>query len=168
MQDLAHWVSWLLYWCVLESCYFSIVFFIYVAISIWLFDIILRFSTKNLQLSSDGKTLEAEAAHGTVTRHFRLHQKGQETSTNSIASIYAWTRGLEHRYFVSWFKLQILVHHDIRWNFGLMPNSYPDNSALEAFLVNHISMCKSSSQLWHCFYANLDSISIVTKTWEFL
>lgn len=50
-----------------------------------------------MQLSSDGKTLEAEAAHGTVTRHFRLHQKGQETSTNSIASIFAWTRGLEHR-----------------------------------------------------------------------
>ncbi|KAF9624511.1 hypothetical protein IFM89_011624 [Coptis chinensis] len=48
-------------------------------------------------LSSDGKTLEAEAAHGTVTRHFRLDQKGQETSTNSIASIFAWTRGLEHR-----------------------------------------------------------------------
>lgn len=48
-------------------------------------------------LSSDGKTLEAEAAHGTVTRHYRLHQKGQETSTNSIASIFAWTRGLEHR-----------------------------------------------------------------------
>uniref|UniRef100_A0A2P2JE01 Isocitrate dehydrogenase n=1 Tax=Rhizophora mucronata TaxID=61149 RepID=A0A2P2JE01_RHIMU len=48
-------------------------------------------------LASDAKTLEAEAAHGTVTRHFRLHQKGQETSTNSIASIFAWTRGLEHR-----------------------------------------------------------------------
>ncbi|XP_059670129.1 isocitrate dehydrogenase [NADP] isoform X1 [Cornus florida] len=48
-------------------------------------------------LSSDGKTLEAEAAHGTVTRHFRLYQKGQETSTNSVASIFAWTRGLEHR-----------------------------------------------------------------------
>ncbi|CAH9092319.1 unnamed protein product [Cuscuta epithymum] len=48
-------------------------------------------------LSSDGKTLESEAAHGTVTRHFRLHQKGQETSTNSIASIFAWTRGLGHR-----------------------------------------------------------------------
>ncbi|KAK1280021.1 hypothetical protein QJS04_geneDACA002792 [Acorus gramineus] len=48
-------------------------------------------------LSSDGRTLEAEAAHGTVTRHFRFHQKGQETSTNSIASIFAWTRGLEHR-----------------------------------------------------------------------
>lgn len=48
-------------------------------------------------LSSDGKTLESEAAHGTVMRHFRLHQKGQETSTNSIASIFAWSRGLEHR-----------------------------------------------------------------------
>ncbi|KAJ4765749.1 Isocitrate dehydrogenase [NADP] [Rhynchospora pubera] len=45
----------------------------------------------------DGKTIEAEAAHGTVTRHFRVHQKGSETSTNSIASIFAWTRGLSHR-----------------------------------------------------------------------
>lgn len=41
--------------------------------------------------------LEAEAAHGTVTRHYRVHQKGGETSTNSIASIFAWTRGLAHR-----------------------------------------------------------------------
>ncbi|HEV7255567.1 MAG TPA: NADP-dependent isocitrate dehydrogenase [Mesorhizobium sp.] len=45
----------------------------------------------------DGRVLEAEAAHGTVTRHFRQHQKGEETSTNSIASIFAWTRGLAHR-----------------------------------------------------------------------
>jgi isocitrate dehydrogenase len=45
----------------------------------------------------DGKTVEAEAAHGTVTRHFREHQKGRETSTNSVASIFAWTRGLAHR-----------------------------------------------------------------------
>ena len=48
-------------------------------------------------LTPDGKICEAEAAHGTVTRHFREHQKGRETSTNSIASIFAWTRGLEHR-----------------------------------------------------------------------
>ena len=48
-------------------------------------------------MTPDGKTVEAEAAHGTVTRHFRLHQKGEETSTNSIASIFAWTRGLGHR-----------------------------------------------------------------------
>ncbi len=48
-------------------------------------------------LSPDGRTVEAEAAHGTVTRHFREHQKGKETSTNPIASIYAWTRGLWYR-----------------------------------------------------------------------
>ena len=48
-------------------------------------------------LTPDGKTAEAEAAHGTVTRHYRLHQDGKETSTNSTASIFAWTRGLLHR-----------------------------------------------------------------------
>jgi len=48
-------------------------------------------------VTPDGKTMEAEAAHGTVTRHFREHQKGNETSTNPIASIFAWTRGLAHR-----------------------------------------------------------------------
>lgn len=48
-------------------------------------------------ITPDGKTIEAEAAHGTVTRHFRLHQQGKKTSTNPIASIFAWTRGLEHR-----------------------------------------------------------------------
>ena len=48
-------------------------------------------------MTPDGKIVEAEAAHGTVTRHFRAHQRGEETSTNSIASIYAWTGGLKHR-----------------------------------------------------------------------
>ncbi len=48
-------------------------------------------------MSPDGKICEAEAAHGTVTRHYRQHQKGQETSTNSMASIFAWTGGLKHR-----------------------------------------------------------------------
>lgn len=48
-------------------------------------------------VTPDGKTMEAEAAHGTVTRHFRMHQQGKPTSTNPIASIFAWTRGLEHR-----------------------------------------------------------------------
>jgi isocitrate dehydrogenase len=48
-------------------------------------------------MTPDGRTVEAEAAHGTVTRHYRQHQKGKETSTNSIASIFAWTRGLAHR-----------------------------------------------------------------------
>ena len=48
-------------------------------------------------MSPDGTTVESEAAHGTVTRHYREHQKGRETSTNPIASIFAWTRGLAYR-----------------------------------------------------------------------
>ncbi|HEY1094013.1 MAG TPA: isocitrate/isopropylmalate family dehydrogenase, partial [Glycomyces sp.] len=48
-------------------------------------------------MTPDGKTVEAEAAHGTVTRHYRAHQRGEKTSTNPIASIFAWTRGLAHR-----------------------------------------------------------------------
>ncbi len=48
-------------------------------------------------VTPDGKIMEAEAAHGTVTRHFRMHEKGEETSTNSTASIFAWTQGLKHR-----------------------------------------------------------------------
>jgi isocitrate dehydrogenase len=48
-------------------------------------------------VTPDGEIMEAEAAHGTVTRHYRLHQRGDETSTNPIASIFAWTRGLAHR-----------------------------------------------------------------------
>jgi len=48
-------------------------------------------------LTPDGKVMEAEAAHGTVTRHYRQHQRGEQTSTNSVASIFAWSRGLMHR-----------------------------------------------------------------------
>ena len=48
-------------------------------------------------LTPDGQIMEAEAAHGTVTRHYRMHQKGEQTSTNPIASIFAWTRGLMFR-----------------------------------------------------------------------
>lgn len=51
----------------------------------------------SILISADGKTVEAEAAHGTVTRHYRAHQKGEKTSTNSVASIFAWSRGLAHR-----------------------------------------------------------------------
>jgi len=48
-------------------------------------------------ITPDGKIMEAEAAHGTVTRHYRQHQRGESTSTNSVASIFAWTQGLKHR-----------------------------------------------------------------------
>src|SRR3546814_3694787 len=53
--------------------------------------------SSDLLMTPDGKTVEAEAAHGTVTRHYRLHQQGKPTSTNPIASIFAWTRGLHFR-----------------------------------------------------------------------
>ncbi|MEY2884676.1 MAG: isocitrate dehydrogenase, partial [Pseudomonadota bacterium] len=51
----------------------------------------------SILLTPDGRTVEAEAAHGTVTRHYRMHQEGKPTSTNPIASIFAWTGGLKHR-----------------------------------------------------------------------
>ena len=51
----------------------------------------------SILMTPDGKTVESEAAHGTVTRHYRMHQEGKKTSTNPIASIFAWTRGLAHR-----------------------------------------------------------------------
>src|SRR5690606_7743959 len=51
----------------------------------------------SILMTPDGQTVESEAAHGTVTRHYREHQKGNETSTNPIASIFAWTGGLKHR-----------------------------------------------------------------------
>ncbi|AER40644.1 MAG: NADP-dependent isocitrate dehydrogenase [Flavobacteriales bacterium] len=54
----------------------------------------------SILITPDGKTLESEAAHGTITKHYRLHQKGKITSTNPIASIFAWTRGLKHRAFL--------------------------------------------------------------------
>jgi len=51
----------------------------------------------SILMCPDGQTVEAEAAHGTVTRHYREYQKGRPTSTNPVASIFAWTKGLEHR-----------------------------------------------------------------------
>jgi isocitrate dehydrogenase len=54
----------------------------------------------SILMTPDGKTVEAEAAHGTVTRHYRMHQEGKPTSTNPIASIFAWTGGLKHRGFL--------------------------------------------------------------------
>lgn len=72
------------------------------------------------QVCPDGKTIEAEAAHGTVTRHYRVHQKGGETSTNSIASIFAWSRGLAHRYLY----LNNLIFKDELEIFGWMSELY--------------------------------------------
>lgn len=76
-------------------------------------------------MTPDGQTVEAEAAHGTVTRHYREHQKGKETSTNSIASIFAWSRGLAHRA-----KLD-------------------NNSALAAFATNLEKVCVDTVEAGH-------------------
>jgi len=64
-------------------------------------------------MAPDGKTIESEAAHGTVTRHWREYQKGKETSTNPIASIFAWTRGLEHRGNLDKNKPLVKFAHDL-------------------------------------------------------
>jgi len=64
-------------------------------------------------MAPDGKTIESEAAHGTVTRHWREYQKGKETSTNPIASIFAWTRGLEHRGNLDKNKPLVRFAHDL-------------------------------------------------------
>ncbi|KAJ6867635.1 isocitrate dehydrogenase [Populus alba x Populus x berolinensis] len=81
----------------------------------------------------DGKTIEAEAAHGTVTRHYRVHQKGGETSTNSIASIFAWSRGLAHRYL--FMILQI-------YTIGLEASKYAGSSGQELKRVFLLSRAK--------------------------
>jgi isocitrate dehydrogenase len=89
----------------------------------------------------DGKTIEAEAAHGTVTRHYRFHQQGKETSTNPIASIFAWTRGLEHR-------------GKLDSNQALVDFAH----ALEAVCVETIEAGFMTKDLALCIRGSLDSI----------
>ena len=102
-------------------------------------------------ITPDGKTMESEAAHGTVTRHFRLHQQGKPTSTNPIASIFAWTRGLEHRA-----KLD-------------------DNMALGNFAINLEKVCvetvesgKMTKDLSVCIYGDKVTQDQYLNTEEFL
>lgn len=111
-------------------------------------------TTIKLQLSSDGKTLEAEAAHGTVTRHFRLHQKGQETSTNSIASIFAWTRGLEHRYMLLCAKhrLFLLLHS--------FPTIYLSISLLNGALLSYSWLILLIDRQFYYLFLLISKISI--------
>ena len=88
-------------------------------------------------VTPDGKTMEAEAAHGTVTRHYRDHQKGKPTSTNPIASIFAWTRGLAFR--------------------GKLDNNQPlinFSNALEAVCVETVESGKMTKDLAMCIYGN--------------
>lgn len=88
-------------------------------------------------ITPDGKTMEAEAAHGTVTRHYREHQKGKPTSTNPIASIFAWTRGLAFR--------------------GKLDNNQPlidFANALEAVCIETVEEGKMTKDLAVCIHGN--------------
>lgn len=102
-------------------------------------------------VTPDGKTVEAEAAHGTVTRHFRMHQQGKKTSTNPIASIFAWTRGLLHR------------------------GKLDDNQALinfcetlERVCIDTVESGKMTKDLAVCIYGNDTASAHYLSTEEFL
>ena len=99
-----------------------------------------------------GKTVEAEAAHGTVTRHYRLHQKGEETSTNSIASIFAWTRGLAHR--------AKLDDNEELQSFSNLLEKVCIKTVEKGFMTKDLALLVGSNQSWlntHDFIDKIDS-----------
>jgi len=103
-------------------------------------------------MTPDGKTVEAEAAHGTVTRHYRLHQKGEETSTNSIASIFAWTRGLAHR--------AKLDDNDELKAFSEILEKVCIKTVEKGFMTKDLALLVGSNQSWlntHDFIDKIDS-----------
>jgi len=91
-------------------------------------------------MTPDGKVIEAEAAHGTVTRHYRQHQKGEETSTNSIASIYAWTGGLKHR--------AKLDNNDALMNFALTLERIIVETVEGGFMTKDLALLVGPDQKW--------------------
>ena len=103
-------------------------------------------------MTPDGKTVEAEAAHGTVTRHYRLHQKGEETSTNSIASIFAWTRGLAHR--------AKLDDNEELQSFSNLLEKVCIKTVEKGFMTKDLTLLVGSNQSWlntHDFIDKIDS-----------
>jgi isocitrate dehydrogenase len=102
-------------------------------------------------VTPDGKTVEAEAAHGTVTRHYREHQKGKETSTNPIASIYAWTRGLKHR---------------AKLDHNKQLATFADN--LEAVCVETVEAGFTTKDLATCIHGNNIKRSDYMNTFDFI
>ncbi|MFL2829641.1 MAG: NADP-dependent isocitrate dehydrogenase [Alphaproteobacteria bacterium] len=103
-------------------------------------------------MTPDGKTVEAEAAHGTVTRHYRLHQKGEETSTNSIASIFAWTRGLAHR-------AKLDDNKELQ-SFSNLLEKVCIKTVEKGFMTKDLALLVGSNQSWlntHDFIDKIDS-----------
>lgn len=101
-------------------------------------------------MTPDGQTVEAEAAHGTVTRHYRQHQKGEETSTNSIASIFAWTRGLAHR--------AKLDSNDDLMNFSLTLEKVCVDTVENGFMTKDLALLIGPDQPWLSTTGFLDKI----------
>jgi isocitrate dehydrogenase len=101
-------------------------------------------------MSPDGQTVEAEAAHGTVTRHYREYQKGKETSTNSIASIFAWTRGLAHR--------AKLDHNDDLAKFALTLEKVCVDTVESGFMTKDLALLAGPEQKWLSTTGFLDKI----------
>jgi isocitrate dehydrogenase len=91
-------------------------------------------------MTPDGQTVEAEAAHGTVTRHYRQHQKGEATSTNSIASIYAWTGGLAHR--------AKLDDNDELAQFAQTLNKVTVDTVESGFMTKDLALLVGPNQKW--------------------
>jgi isocitrate dehydrogenase len=102
-------------------------------------------------LTPDGKVVEAEAAHGTVTRHYREHQKGHETSTNSIASIFAWARGLAHR--------AKLDNNAALGKFALTLEKVCVDTVEAGFMTKDLALLVGPEQKWLSTTAFLDKIS---------
>ncbi|MEQ1613522.1 MAG: NADP-dependent isocitrate dehydrogenase, partial [Hyphomicrobiaceae bacterium] len=102
-------------------------------------------------MTPDGKTVEAEAAHGTVTRHYREHQKGKETSTNSIASIFAWTRGLSHR--------AKLDNNDALAKFALTLEKVCVDTVEQGFMTKDLALLIGDQQKWLSTTGFLDKVS---------
>ena len=102
-------------------------------------------------ITPDGKTMEAEAAHGTVTRHYRQHQKGESTSTNSIASIFAWTRGLSHR--------AKLDGNDDLAKFAATLEKVCVDTVEDGFMTKDLALLVGDQQSWLTTEGFLDKIS---------
>ena len=99
----------------------------------------------------DGKIVEAEAAHGTVTRHYRQHQKGNATSTNSVASIFAWTRGLAHR--------AKLDENEQLARFSLTLEKVCVDTVEAGFMTKDLALLVGPEQKWLSTSAFLDKVS---------
>jgi isocitrate dehydrogenase len=107
-------------------------------------------------MTPDGKVVEAEAAHGTVTRHYREHQKGRDTSTNSIASIFAWTRGLAHR--------AKLDANEPLATFAATLEKVCVETVEAGFMTKDLALLVSADQKWLSTTAFLDKVSDRLRT----